>query len=95
VSLTVEQWKNLSRYFAKCPNSFRGLWSSCFPVRWLFLESTVNMDRPIWGPHSGGHRVLFLIGYNLMQYIGSETTYRRQMWPLPTISNNKPNNKPM
>jgi hypothetical protein len=25
VSLTVEQWKNLSRYFAKCPNSFRGL----------------------------------------------------------------------
>jgi hypothetical protein len=48
----------------------------------------------IWGSHSGSYEEYYLVGYNAVQSIESQLTFRRNMWPLSSRCKNKPSKKP-
>jgi hypothetical protein len=52
----------------------------------------LNMFR-IWGFHSGGYEGFYLLGYNAVQCVESQLTFRRNISPSSSGSNNKSSKK--
>jgi hypothetical protein len=54
------------------------------------LEAGATGNRGwIWGSHNGGYEELYLMGYNALQSVESQLTFRRNMLPSSSGSKNK------
>jgi hypothetical protein len=93
-------WRTEPRYFF----AFHRAWSFCNIIRhWAaaaaqlsasnFKASFVAVCR-IWDSHSGGYEELYLLGYNTLQSVESQPTFRRNISLPSLVSKNEPSKKP-
>jgi hypothetical protein len=54
-----------------------------------FEYGRIRKNRWIWGSDTGGYEEYYLLGYTAMQSVKSQLTFRRNISPPPSISNNR------